>query len=289
MRRSKLLGLIVELGSTCRRASVVSQKYLSKYVRPELVEGLTTNVFLGQLFASLLLIHFLWTVSPSHAQTIEELKKGVVKITARSEGQQLKVGTGFIVRLEKDAAYIVTASHVVEGDSQPNVVFRGKESKSFPAHVKGMKGDDPRGVAVLIVSGDVPQGLEVLPVTSDFEINGGEAVTVIGFPRKPSVSWAVTPGVVTGQDGEYLVFSGAAAEGNSGGPVLWNGKVVGVVTEVLSQYGYAVPIPILRLALRGWDVPLQAVPRKPSDRLKGKEQENNYHERSPARTVRRWC
>jgi hypothetical protein len=59
---------------------------------------------------------------------------------------------------------------------------------------------------------------------------------VIGFPRTPAVPWAVTPGVVTGQDGEYLVFSGAAAEGNSGGPVLFNGKVIGVVTEVLSQY-----------------------------------------------------
>jgi formylglycine-generating enzyme required for sulfatase activity len=67
--------------------------------------------------------------------------------------------------------------------------------------------------------------------------------------------------VVTGQEGEYLVFSGAAAVGNSGGPVLWNGQVIGVVTEVLAQYGYAVPIPILRLALRGWGVSLDATPK----------------------------
>jgi S1-C subfamily serine protease len=99
-----------------------------------------------------------------HAQTIEELKNGVVKITARSEGQQLKVGTGFIVGLEKDAAYIITASHVVEGASQPKVVLRGKESKSFSAQVKGMKGGDPRGVAVLVVAGNLPQSIEALPV-----------------------------------------------------------------------------------------------------------------------------
>ena len=50
------------------------------------------------------------------AQEIAQVKKGVVRITTHVEGQQPKVGTGFIVRLEKDAAYIVTACHVIEGD-----------------------------------------------------------------------------------------------------------------------------------------------------------------------------
>lgn len=232
-------------------------------------------------FIHALSLGFIATATLSHAQTIDDLKKGVVKITAQTEGKT-KSGTGFIVRLEKDAAYIVTASHVVEGDPQPKVVFRGKESKSFPAYVKGTKGKDPRGLAVLVVPGDLPQGLQALPMSSDFEANGGEAVTVIGFPRTPDVPWAVTPGVVTGQEGEYLVFSGAAAEGNSGGPVLLNGNVIGVVTEVLSQYGYAVPIPIMRLALRGWGVPLEVA--RSSD---GKAVRDQRH--APEMTVRRWC
>ncbi len=208
------------------------------------------------------------------AQQIDELKKGVVKITAQSDGKT-KVGTGFIVRIEKNAAYVVTASHVIEGDPQPKVAFRGQDSKHFSAHVKGTKGGDPRGMAVLVVLGDLPQGIKALSMSVDFEINGGEEVMVIGFPRMPAVPWAVTPGVVTGQEGEYLVFSGAAAEGNSGGPVLWNGLVVGVVTEVLSSYGYAVSIPILRLALRGWGVSLDATPNvakhSPKEKVK-KEQ-----------------
>ena len=58
------------------------------------------------LFA-FLLPRLLW------AQAIDDLKKGVVKITAHVEGQQPKVGTGFVVRMEKDAAYIVTAAHVI--------------------------------------------------------------------------------------------------------------------------------------------------------------------------------
>ena len=227
------------------------------------------NVLSGLLPLTLLL-----AVTTSHAQNLEDLKKGVVKVTAQSDGK-IKVGTGFIVRLEKDAAYIVTASHVIEGDPQPKVVFRGQESKSVLAQVKGKKGGDPRGLAVLVVVGDVPQSVEALPASSDVEMNGGEEVTVIGFPRTPAVPWAVTPGVVTGQEGEYLVFSGAAAEGNSGGPVLWNGKVVGVVTEVLSQYGYAVPMPILRLALRGWGVPLEEASKTVKRLPEGKSASDN--------------
>ena len=57
------------------------------------------------------------------AENIKDLKKGVVKITAQVEGKT-KVGTGFIVRVEKNAAYIVTAAHVIEGDPQPQVTFQ---------------------------------------------------------------------------------------------------------------------------------------------------------------------
>lgn len=216
--------------------------------------------------------------NPVGEEDIARLKDGVVKVTAKANGMT-KVGTGFIVRIEENVAYIVTASHVIEGDPQPKVVFRGQESKSFPAQVKGLKGGDPRGLAVLVVLGNVPSGLIALPVNSEFESNGGEEVTVIGFPLVPAVPWAVTPGMLTGQQGEYLVFSGAAAEGNSGGPVLRKGQVVGVVTQVLlSSYGYAVPIPILRVALRGWGVSIEATPSV-AKRLSEENGENGQQSR----------
>ncbi len=192
------------------------------------------------------------------AEGIENLKNGVVKITAHVDGKT-KTGTGFIVRLEKETAYIITASHVVEGDPQPKVIFRPDDTKVFPAHLKGLEGDDRRGLAALVVKGNLPDGLETLPLNQDFHVTGGEEGIVIGFPLVPAVPWAVTSSVMTGQHGKYLVFSGAAVEGNSGGPIMVTGKVVGVVTEVSGQYGYAVPIPIVRLALRGWGVPLGAV------------------------------
>jgi S1-C subfamily serine protease len=67
------------------------------------------------------LVLLLWSEC-THAQIAildtEYLRKGVVRITAAPPGQNQKVGTGFIVRLEKDLAYIVTAAHVVSGHSE---------------------------------------------------------------------------------------------------------------------------------------------------------------------------
>ena len=62
----------------------------------------------------------LWSVVSSHAHDIEGMKHGVVKITAHVNGQS-KVGTGIIIRQESDALFIVTASHVIEGDPRPLV------------------------------------------------------------------------------------------------------------------------------------------------------------------------
>lgn len=68
-----------------------------------------------QLFALLLL-----AVGFPHlllAQCTAQIKKGVVKIRATVDGKT-RLGAGVIVKLGKDAAYIVTASHVIQGHSQ---------------------------------------------------------------------------------------------------------------------------------------------------------------------------
>ena len=100
-------------GSTARTRDLLDH---ARFVCNALLSGLPACFLLGALsltffFPPLLL-----------AQDIDDMKRGVVKITAQAEGKT-KVGTGFIVRLEKDAAYIVTASHVIEGDPKPQVTF----------------------------------------------------------------------------------------------------------------------------------------------------------------------
>src|SRR5262245_22542017 len=81
----------------------------------------------------------------ANGQEIEDLKKGVVKITATVEGKT-KAGTGFIVQLEKDKAYIVTAAHVIEGDAEPQVAFFPRATQFVKARVLGIEGGKEHGL-----------------------------------------------------------------------------------------------------------------------------------------------
>ena len=191
---------------------------------------------------------------PGHvcATEIEEFKTGVVKITALVNGQP-SVGTGFIVRLDKDAAYIVTAAHVISGDSKPQVWFFPLPHQSFASQVLGIDGTNENGLATLRVPDPIPDGLMALPLDQTTQASGGETITFIGFP--PNLApWTVSTGSISGRKGPHLMFQALVEEGHSGGPLLLNGKVVGVVTDAQGRLGYAVPTAILSIALKGWHV-----------------------------------
>jgi hypothetical protein len=59
----------------------------------------------------------------------------------------------------------------------------------------------------------------------------------------------VTKGEIVGRKGKTIVFSGAVEEGNSGGPLLLNGRVVGVVTRTIPPFSYASPSVIAQYVL----------------------------------------
>ena len=78
-----------------------------------------SSLFHLRILFTLVLSLLFVDLTPAQAQTIEDLKAGVAKITATVDKQH-RIGTGFIVRIEDDTAYIVTASHVVEGAASPS-------------------------------------------------------------------------------------------------------------------------------------------------------------------------
>jgi S1-C subfamily serine protease len=165
------------------------------------------------------------------SQDAEQLRVGVVKITAKPPGGMVKAGTGFIVRLDKDAAYIITAAHVVAGDPQPKVEFFTKRNLPVPSEVLGIEGDDEvRGLALLVVRGPehLPKGLKALPFDETVRFFGGEDVIMIGFPGNAG-PWNVVKGNISSRQGRDLYFSPTVDSGHSGGPILQNGKVVGLV------------------------------------------------------------
>jgi formylglycine-generating enzyme required for sulfatase activity len=208
--------------------------------------------FVGRIVSLSILLLFPDLVCVAEAAEIEEYKKGVVKITAIVNGQP-NVGTGFIVKLDKDAAYILTAAHVISGDSKPQVWFFPLPHQSFASQVLGIDGTNENGLAALRVSDTFPDGLVALPLDQTTQASGGEPITFIGFP--PNLApWTVSTGSISGKKGPYLMFQALVEEGHSGGPLLLNGKVIGVVTDAQGRLGYAVPTPVLSIALKGWHV-----------------------------------
>jgi formylglycine-generating enzyme required for sulfatase activity len=192
--------------------------------------------------------------STAQPPDIEALKSGVVRITATVDNKT-KVGTGFIVKLDSDVVQIVTAAHVVEGDSQPRVQFFTRPDVQVRAQVKHAEGGaDETGMALLTVQGkdNVPAGLMALPLATSVRVSGGEDIMVIGHPRGAG-DWAIIKGNIASRQGRHLKIDANIDEGNSGGPIIQNGQVVGLIGGA-QRYGKGVTIGTVREYLEGHGV-----------------------------------
>ncbi len=211
-----------------------------------------------------LMVAVCFGAEPCAAQSTDELKQGVVKVVARADGQS-KTGTGFVVRLEQETAYLLTAAHVVEGDAHPAVTFFPEPDRPRAATVVGSEVGARQGLAVLRVDGPLPVGVVALALDPTTPLGGGEAVTFIGFPRTLP-PWTVSTGTLSGRKGPALAFQALVEEGHSGGPLVLNGQVIGVVSDTRDRLGYAVPASIVSVALDGWRIEPRAseamVPRE---------------------------
>ena len=211
------------------------------------------------LVAGLVLVLGLITAESVGAQDIARLQSGVVKITAKPPSGIANVGTGFIVRLETNAAYIVTAAHVVAGDAQPRVEFFTKRNMPVTAEVLGLEGDDEvRGLALVVVRGseNLPRGLTVLPLAATASLKGGEDVIVIGFPRNAG-PWALIKGNISSRQGRDIYFSPSVDSGHSGGPVFQGGKVVAVVGAGSQSVGRGVTVRSVQDYIEGFGIAAQ--------------------------------
>jgi formylglycine-generating enzyme required for sulfatase activity len=175
---------------------------------------------------------------------------GVVRIEAQVRGKP-RFGSGFVVRADADGAYVVTAAHVVEGDSTPKLYFHSRPHRSIPARVLSLEGGDPRGLALLGVESTLPKGVAALPMAkgAGLDLRPGEAVSALGIPASLR-NWAVIPGAVVSWKNRNILFSGAVDEGNSGGPLVRDGAVVGLVTGRGERFGVAVPAMSARIFLQ---------------------------------------
>ena len=162
------------------------------------------------------------------------------------------VGTGIIVKISRGEAYIVTAAHVVRGDARPEVYLFTQQREALRASLIHREDDDQRGLALLGLKADrqTLSGLTALNLGSSSGLEGGEGVTLIGFPDGTS-NWTVTSGTVARLEGRNVVFSGSVTDGNSGGPLLLGGQVIGLVTDSGPTLSHAVQAESVALYIRG--------------------------------------
>lgn len=193
------------------------------------------------------------------AQDVAPLQAGVVKITAKPPNGTASVGTGFIVRVDKDVAHIVTAAHVVAGDTHPKVEFFTKQAIRVTAEVLGLEGDDEvRGLALMVVRGaeSLPEGITALSLAADARLSGGEEILVIGFPRNAGPR-ALIKGNISSRQGRDIFFSPSVDSGHSGGPVFHGGKVVGMVSAGNQSVGRGVTAKSIQDYIEGFEITIR--------------------------------
>src|SRR5215213_5080850 len=186
----------------------------------------------------------------------DRLKPGTVRITSGS-GQQR--GSGFIVKLDtvQNEVYVVTAGHVVGDDKHPQVEFYTRQHRPVAATTIFVR--EALDIAILLVSGseNIPSGLMALNLDSQ-NPSGLEEVFIIGSPRL-GAPWSLMKGYISAVEGENLLFFGDIGEGVSGGCLIRNDVVIGMVVagpnRAIQQPGSAVRAGFITELLKGLPAP----------------------------------
>lgn len=186
------------------------------------------------------------------AQDAASLRAGVVKIKSTLNNKS-RTGSGFVVAIDGGTTYIITAAHVIEGDPNPKVEFFARQSVPFNASV--VKQELRIDLAVLKVEG-APQSA-ALAFETAAKPKAGDEVVAFGFPQGGG-SWLMSKADLAGREGPDLIVSGSAIDqGNSGGPLIKDGKVIGVVQALQGKFVRAAPASMVVETLEGWGIALK--------------------------------
>jgi len=163
--------------------------------------------------------------------------------------QTSSTGSGFVI----DGKRIITNAHCVAYHTSVRVRKHGSAQK-FVAKVLAV--GHPCDLAILTVE-DESFWCDLEPLVFGGIPNLQEAVTTVGYPTGGD-NICVTKGVVSRVEETYyshgcarllaIQVDAAINSGNSGGPALMCGKVVGVCFETLTNaenIGYIIPVPVI--------------------------------------------
>ena len=159
---------------------------------------------------------------------------------------QNSTGTGFFFKKN----YILTCYHVIKDSIKISISHTATRKKKIHVLVHSIYPDDDLAV-LFINNNNLPESIDFnvkIPIhvidkpLDDIDNN----VDVIGYPLNSQVL-KQTKGVLSGYQESLFQTDATLNPGNSGGPLIWNNKIIGINAAKLSSdkvdnVGYAIPI-----------------------------------------------
>ena len=186
----------------------------------------------------------------------DEIKDSIIKINStnlvydfidpyKTPEQNESVGTGFFI-LGKNSGYILTCCHVVKNSVNIEITIPSKGKKKYSAIIISV--NDDYDLALLKTKYKNENYLEFFD--SD-DLVQGDMLSAVGYPLGQE-RVKISNGILSGYEKYFLQTDAAINEGNSGGPLMKDNKVVGVnarkIKSILANnIGYAVPIKLFMI------------------------------------------
>lgn len=181
------------------------------------------------------------------------MNKGVVQLICSSvkknieypflQGENSKsYGSGFMFC--KDRKYILTCAHCIEDVVHIYVQIPKYGKKNFEAKVLSFCHNYDIALLEILDFKDNTISFLELNENGIKETKAGDKVEVLGYPLGQD-NLKMTQGIVSGHQMSLYQIDSPINGGNSGGPLLRNGKVIGIISSGIlfaNDIGYAVPI-----------------------------------------------
>lgn len=133
---------------------------------------------------------------------------------------------------------LITNAHVIHNMSEMELYLDGKEVQTGGFEIIGEFSEDILDLAIIRVKG---VKLNSCPISSR-EPRLGEDIRVFGYPQiqYQGSDLKVTKGIVSGKNGfrgdeGTFQINAAVQPGNSGGPIVAEGKIIGLATSILGE------------------------------------------------------
>lgn len=154
----------------------------------------------------------------------------------KTYSEYISTGTGFFI---KNGGYILTSSHVVMYSIKTMISIPTEGNYKFKAELISINYD--KDIALLKTNYNNKSYLEL--GNSD-NIEHGDNVIVIGYPMGES-GIKFSSGIISGIQDGYIQTDAPINSGNSGGPLIKDGTVIGINNSKISSaenIGYVTPI-----------------------------------------------